>query len=433
MKKLITLLMAIIMVSLTAAPAFAAKESEENKAHFNSFTGIVKEIRASEFEKDTNYVLLENEEGMEANLVLTKDTYYINDEKIRIGSKVTGYYDANAMMIMIYPPQYVVVAVMVENSDQNIKVDLFSNDLISADNSLKLKISDTTEIVQKNGKKFKGELKNRKLAVFYGVTTKSIPAQTTPYKVVVLSDPIVPDGDNNSYYASFKGQVTNIKNDKKDKDRFQITLKDKEGMEAIFTVSKDTYRTNDEQIIIGSEVTGYYDAKVFRIMIYPGQFEAELLDVERQNYNIKVDYFNNKLTSADNTLTIKIGKNTVLTYMDGAKYSKKPTKSNLIVIYDKATKSLPAQTEPIKVIVLEQKNKKEEAKNTDQKNQDKDKDKAYWKGKLDEWMKLTEEIFGNMDKLSGYKDEIYRFLGKLMTGKDQSLFGWLNPLIGNKK
>lgn len=430
MKKKISLLLAIIMVSLTSTTAFAAKKPEEHKAHFNSFTGIVKEIRESEFEKDTSYVLLENEDGMEANLVLIKDTYYINDEKIRIGSKVTGYYDANAMMIMIYPPQYVAVAVMVSNSEQNIKVDLFDTDLVSADNLLKLNISNDTEIVLKEGKEFKGDLKNRKLAVFYGASTRSIPAQTNPDKIVVLSDAIVPDEDSNSYYASFKGRVTKMSSLKNDKNLTQITLEDKDGMEAIFTISKDTYQTNDEKIRVGSVVTGYYDAKEFRIMIYPGQYEAEVLDIERPDYNIKVDYFDNKLISADNTLKITIGQDTELVYMDGSKYKGKPVKSNLLVIYDKATKSLPAQTEPIKVIVLEHKNNKDYTKKTE--IIDKDSDKTYWKNKIDEWMKLTDELFNNMDKISGYKDELYTYIWKLLTRRGNMFYEWFNVLVKDR-
>lgn len=409
MKKIISLLLAAIIISLTATTTYAANKTEEKKAHFNMITGVVKELRTSETDKNIKYALLVNDKGMEVNLVLTKDTYYINDEKIRIGSKLTGYYDANAMTIMIYPPQYVAVAVMVNSSGQNIKVDLFNSKLTSADNTLKLNIGTDTEIVQKNGKAFKGELKNRKLAVFYDVSTKSIPAQTTPNKVVVLSDPLEPDKDNISYYASFKGKVTKISTVKNDKNKTQLTVENADGLEAVFTVSKDTYKTNNEKIVVGSVITGYYDNKVQRIMIYPAQYEAEVLDVARPDYKIKVDYFDNNLTSADNTLKLKISKNTELIYMDGSKYSGNPTKSNLIVIYNKTTKSQPAQTEPIKVIVLEQKTKKADTKETD---------KTDWKSKLDQWIKLTDELFNNMDKLSGYKDELYGYLKKLMTRKE---------------
>lgn len=425
MRKLLLLLTAVIMISLSANTAFAAKKPEEKKAHFNSFTGTVKEIRESAFDTDITYVLLVNKEGMEANIVLTEDTYYINDEKIIIGSEVTGYYDANAMMIMIYPPQYVAVAVMVSNSKPFIKVDLFDKDLISADKTLKLKISKDTQVISKDGKEFKGALKNRKLAVFYGTSTRSIPAQTTPDKVVVLSEPLIPDKDKNSYYSSFKGTVTKITNPKDNKNISQLTLKDKDGIEAIFTISKNTYRTNNEKLTIGSEVTGYYDAKVFRIMIYPGQYEAEVLDVERKEYNIKVDYFDNKLISADNSLKINIGKDTELIYKDGAKYNGKPIKSNLVVIYDKSTRSIPAQTEPIKVIVLEESNNKSKKKEPEVKD---NKDSKYWKAKVDEWMKLTDELIKNRDKVSEHKDELYRYIWKLIYNKEKSLFNWINPL-----
>lgn len=409
MKKIISLLLAIVAISLTATTAYAANKTEEQKAHFNSISGTVKEIRVSEADKNISYALIVNDKGMEVNLVLNKDTYYINDEKIRIGSKLTGYYDANAMTIMIYPPQYVAVAAMVSNSGQSIKVDLFDSNLTSADNTLKLNIGKDTEIVSKNGKAFKGELKNRKLAVFYDVATKSIPAQTTPAKVVVLSDAIKPDKEKNSYYGSFKGKVTKISEVKNDKNKSQITLESSDGLQAIFTVSKDTYRTNNEKIVVGSTATGYYDAKVFRTMIYPAQYEAEVFDVARPNYSIKVDYFDNNLTSADNTLKLKIAKNTELVYMDGSKYSGNPVKTNLIVIYSKATKSLPAQTEPVKVVVLEQKAKKDTTKATE---------KVDWKSKLNEWIKLTDELFDNMDKLADNKNELNTYLKKLMARKE---------------
>lgn len=413
MKKLISLMLAVIMVSLYATTSFAAEKSNDMSDHFNSFTGTVKEIVKSKNETDKTYVLLENNEGMEANLVITKDTYFINDEEIVKGSEVIGYYKVDDMMIMIYPPQYVAVAVMISNKEQNMKIDLFNKNLISADNSLRLNINKDTKIITKDGKEYKGEIKNRKLAVFYGSSTRSIPAQTNPNKVVVLSDPIVPDEDNNSYYGSFTGIVTKMTSIKDSKDKTQITLKNNDGIEALFTISKDTYLVNNEEIVVGSVVTTYYDAKVFRIMIYPAQYEAEVIDVMETEHKIKVDYFDNKLTSADNTLKLVIGKNTELIYKDGSKYNGNPIKSNLVVIYDTTSKSIPAQTEPIKVIVLE-----------NGKSNSKEKDNKYWKGKLDEWMNLTDELIDNMDELSEYKEDIYRYIWKLVNRRDNSWKRW---------
>lgn len=415
MKRLLSLFLTAIMVMLSSTTAFAKEEKKNYQPQFKSITGIVKEIRKSETDKNTTYVLIDSKDVGEAYLLLTKDTYYINNEEIRLESEVTGYYDANAMMIMIYPPQYEAVAIQVSNQEQNLKVDLFDANLTSADHMLKLNISKDTLVVTKDGKVFNGELANRKLAVFYRTSTKSIPAQTTPSKVVVISDPIVPDNDNQSYYAAFTGTVTKIEPQKNDKSKSTITLKDKDGNKALFTISKDTYYTNNEKIVVGSEVTGYYDTKVFRIAIYPPQYEAEVIDVKNTAHNVKLDYFDQKLTSADGKLKLKIGKSTEVLYWNGKKYKGNPVKSYLIVIYDKTTKSKPAQTEPLKIIVLEDKYSNKEIPKDQDKN--KNQNKEYWKKKYKEWKELTKELLENIDLIFDDKYDFYDDIRKLFNNK----------------
>lgn len=203
LKKVFAGILSAVVLSFSTVPAFAASteefktipmSSEGNKAkqpYFNSFTGTVKKMSDFKGVKGSKIVLVENEEGKEANIILSDDTYIANDEKITEGSVITGFYNANAPMLMIYPPQYNAEVVVV-NKDENIKVDIFDKDLISSDQSLKLNISDDTEIILQDGKAFKGELANRKLVVTYGVSTRSIPAQTTPTKIVVLFEKAVP-------------------------------------------------------------------------------------------------------------------------------------------------------------------------------------------------------------------------------------------------
>lgn len=412
MKRLLSLFLAVIMVMLSSTTVFAGEKDKEYQPQFKSITGIVKEIRKSETDNNTTYVLLDSIDVGEAYLVLTKDTYFINNEEIRIDSVITGYYDATAMMIMIYPPQYEAVAIQVSNQEQNLKVDLFDSNLTSADHMLKLNISKDTLIVSKDGKEFTGELANRKLAVFYRTSTKSIPAQTTPSKVVVLSEPIVPDEGDQSYYASFTGTVTKIKQHKDDNNKTTITLKDKDGNETLFTITPNTFQTNNEKIEVGSEVTGYYDAKAFHILIYPPQYEAEVIEVKRAEHNVKVDYFDQKLTSADGKLKLKIAKNTDILYWNGKEYKGNPVKSYLIVIYDKATKSIPAQTEPLKIIVLKDKysNKDKETPKVIDKNKQ---SKEYWNKKYNEWKALTKELLENIDLIFNNKNEFYDDIRKL--------------------
>lgn len=206
LKKTITGLLAVTVLSTSAVTAFATNVQNvmdkedigriipisapidvQQQRQVGSITGKVKEIRDFMPIEGSKFVSLENEEGeIIANIIVSDDTYILNDTEITLGSTVTGYYDANAPMILIYPPQYNVEVLVVENEEENVKVDIFDENLVSSDNTLKLNISDDTEIILQDGKAFDGELVNRKLVVTYGASTKSIPAQTTPSKIVVL-------------------------------------------------------------------------------------------------------------------------------------------------------------------------------------------------------------------------------------------------------
>ena len=68
---------------------------------------------------------------------------------------------------------------------QNVKVDYFNNQLVSADGQLKLNIAPNTPTLLTNGQPFSKNPANRNLIVIYGPTTRSIPAQTTPYQIIV--------------------------------------------------------------------------------------------------------------------------------------------------------------------------------------------------------------------------------------------------------
>lgn len=163
----------------------------EEQTKFNSITGTVKEIVDSESAEDFKILWLEDKEGNPVNFIISKDTSILNNANITEGSTITGFYDVNAPMTMIYPPRYNVKMVAVSDQDQNVKLDRFDKDLVSFDKTLKLNVTDKTEIVLQDGTTFDGELANRKLVVIYGVSTRSIPAQTSPTKIIVLFEKAV--------------------------------------------------------------------------------------------------------------------------------------------------------------------------------------------------------------------------------------------------
>lgn len=204
LKKLLIGLLSITIVSFSTFTVFATNNQNikvistvmpirdelkvEDEFSFGSFTGVVKEINDFTAIKGSKIISVESEEGAPANFIVSKDTYIVNNAEIKVGSVITGYYNANAPMILIYPPQYNVEVVVVQSGDYNVKVDVFDEDLVSKDHSLQLNISNETEIILPDGTPFKGELANRKLVVIYGASTKSIPAQTTPTKIIVLPE-----------------------------------------------------------------------------------------------------------------------------------------------------------------------------------------------------------------------------------------------------
>ncbi|MEG0772115.1 hypothetical protein [Clostridium sp.] len=120
------------------------------------------------------------------NFVISPETYFLDHELVEVGDEVTGFYDANAPALLIYPPQYPAIVMVKDTVYENVTVDYFNNQLISSDGNLKLNIAPFTEVILRNDQLFNGLPRNKNLIVVYGPTTKSIPPQTTPYKIIVL-------------------------------------------------------------------------------------------------------------------------------------------------------------------------------------------------------------------------------------------------------
>ncbi|WIV13270.1 hypothetical protein [Proteiniborus sp. MB09-C3] len=120
------------------------------------------------------------------NFVITPTTYFVDHAMMSIGDTVIGYYDLNAAVPLIYPPQLQAIVMAKLVSEYNVKVDYFDEQLISSDGTLKLNIAPSTQIILENGQSFTGNPANHDLIVLYGPTTRSIPAQTTPYKIIVI-------------------------------------------------------------------------------------------------------------------------------------------------------------------------------------------------------------------------------------------------------
>ena len=143
-------------------------------------------FQKEEKEGCTKFFTIENELGVILNFVVSPSTYIVDHVILAVGDRVTGYYDGDAPAILIYPPQFPAIVLVKDNPNWNVKVSYFNNQLVSSDGQLQLNLSPNTQILLTNGQLFSKYPGNRDLIVYYGPTTRSIPAQTTPYRIIVL-------------------------------------------------------------------------------------------------------------------------------------------------------------------------------------------------------------------------------------------------------
>ena len=107
---------------------------------------------------------------------------------IEVGDTISISIYANQPMILIYPPRYTPPVVIVQTEELGfVKVDQFDEGHVSLDGELKLNVHDDTVIVNAKGEKIEAsDLKKHSAIVFYGPTTRSLPPQTSPEKIVVF-------------------------------------------------------------------------------------------------------------------------------------------------------------------------------------------------------------------------------------------------------
>lgn len=134
------------------------------------------------------------------NYTIVDDTLFFDQagnrlalEDVKEGSLLDVYTGAYTPAPMIMPPQYQANIIIVLDPDAEEAgftcADTFimvEDMLTGAGNTLALNLTEDVEIVGREGEPTQEDLENKDLLVFYGASTRSIPAQTTPTKIVVL-------------------------------------------------------------------------------------------------------------------------------------------------------------------------------------------------------------------------------------------------------
>lgn len=149
--------------------------------------------------KTTTDVNNKDDQNNTVNLKITDDTLVYDNlgnkkalSDLTDGTKITVFTGSYEPTPLILPVQYTANVIII-NGDQegNVNTDTYLADeegYTNVANTLNIATADDTKIVDKDEKEYKGDLDKNDLIVFYGASTKSIPAQTTPTKVVVLGE-----------------------------------------------------------------------------------------------------------------------------------------------------------------------------------------------------------------------------------------------------
>lgn len=162
---------------------------------YTALTGKINEVTLNEdgsarisFESTERGEIIFNE-GADCMIIVGNEVKTIKE--LAAGMEATVVMEDNAPMTMSLPPQTSgAVAIVAQGETPSfVAVDKFDDELTSA--SLKLNMDDTVKILDIRGTKqvlTAEDVKGQKAIVVYGASTKSIPAQTTPYMVIVLPE-----------------------------------------------------------------------------------------------------------------------------------------------------------------------------------------------------------------------------------------------------
>jgi copper amine oxidase-like protein len=197
MKKIGSLLLAF---SLVVTPAMINADNMD-KDLINEDVDLIDEAKLEEYISYEGHIVDVNEQDGNISIWVQDEAdkensqdgtiFHIEEDYIKEDMEVSVFYKANTPMTMSMPPQATPNIIVIREKEKLnfIKVAKFNDKLVSMDNGLKINIEENTAMVDLDGKNLAEEdLKGETLLVFYGSSTKSLPPQTNPYKVIVLDE-----------------------------------------------------------------------------------------------------------------------------------------------------------------------------------------------------------------------------------------------------
>lgn len=134
----------------------------------------------------TIFITIEDETENTVNFILTPDTYVVDNVTLSVGMSAVFWYRTDVPVPLIYPPQYRAVVAAQKRNDRMIDVSHYNHALVNEEQTLQLNLDGAVELRTTNNQYYQANPADNDLVVIYTTSTRSIPAQTTPKKVVVL-------------------------------------------------------------------------------------------------------------------------------------------------------------------------------------------------------------------------------------------------------
>ena len=162
-----------------------------NYENLISVTGVITDITNYNNDCCSQFITI-TVDGQQINIIMTQDTFVVDTMRIMPGMRIAAFYDSTRPVPLIYPPQYRADMIAVLRPEEDITRAYFDSSLTAIDNSLQLNLYQSTIISTLNGQAYLCPPGDHYLMVYYAATTKSIPPQTAPNRIIVLCQTTTP-------------------------------------------------------------------------------------------------------------------------------------------------------------------------------------------------------------------------------------------------
>lgn len=372
MKKKILSIMIVSAMLLSSAAAMAEETTANNTAADTTASEQVNETAQAPFARNDNLNVVSVEDGKIETTAEDGSTIYINTAKaviykidgtelsvddIKAADSITVFTRATEPTLAIYPPEYTPAVIIVNDEDYagSVAVSNFTKNeegpgYINAEKDLIVNMPEDYDGAEGD------------MIVFYTIATMSIPPQAPAEKVVMLdsSEPAEDNGEettdepqvSENSFVKFEGMsIAGIEDG-------TIELTDgNEGINYLNTSDAVIYDVDGTELTAadlkeGDSVTFYVRGNQPMILIYPPVYTPAVIIRNDADYAGSVDVSNyTRLEDGDGYINTE---KSLVIHMPEDFVENKKMDNDYIVFYSVTTKSLPPQTTPDKLVLLEE-------------------------------------------------------------------------------